>query len=50
MKQVEKCKIALREIQKYNPMASGLDAYLYDVAEWALENIPDKPNPKHFRL
>ena len=45
---LHKADVALTEIEKYNPIRNDLDAYLYDIAEWGLGIIPDKPNPKDF--
>lgn len=39
---------ALEEIQKYNRIGNDLDAYLYELTEWALGKQKDKPNPKDY--
>jgi len=36
--------------QEFNNLNNDLDAYLYDVAEYALGNIDTKPDPKDFGL
>ena len=39
---------ALEEIQKYNRIGNDLDAYLYELTEWALGKQEEKPNPKNY--
>jgi len=41
---------AINTIQEFNNLNNDLDAYLYDVAEYALGNIDTKPDPKDFGL
>lgn len=39
---------ALREYQRFNHNYNNRDIYLWDLAEWALENLNDKPDPKDY--
>ena len=43
-------RIALTEIDSYNPIRNDKDAYLNLLAEWGLGNTDDKPNPQDFGL
>lgn len=45
----ENMKEALEILKRYNRLRNDLDAYLYDIIEWALEDKP-KPNPKNFGI
>lgn len=45
----ENMKEALEILKKYNRLRNDLDAYLYDVIEWALEGKL-KPDPKNFEI
>lgn len=35
---------ALRTYQQYNGLRNDLDAYLYAVGEWALEDLDERPD------
>jgi hypothetical protein len=41
---------AIGILRKFNPLHHDLDAYLFEVTEWALGKIKDKPNPKDYGI
>jgi len=41
---------ALMAYQAYNHIRNDLDAYLYDLGEWALNDLPEKPKPESYGL
>jgi hypothetical protein len=49
MTEKEKLIWALKTIKRYNGLRNDMDAYLYEVAEYALGFI-EKPNPEDFGL
>lgn len=39
---------ALKILQSLNPIKNYVDAYLYDIAEWGLGNMEQKPDPSEY--
>jgi len=48
--EIKVLKEALVEIQKSNRMNNDLDAYLFDLADWALGKENKKPNPVDYGI
>ena len=48
--ELQKMRFALEEIKKYNGLRNDLDAYLYELIEWALGEVDKKPKPESFGL
>jgi hypothetical protein len=46
--QIEKLEEALREYQRLNRINNDTEAYLFQLGEWALDEISDKPDPTDF--
>lgn len=40
----------LKEINRFNRINNDLEAYLHDLAEWAIEGDGERPNPESFGL
>ena len=47
---MEKAIEALEEIKKFNRLHNDLDAYLYEIANWGLGIIKDKPDKEDYGL
>lgn len=45
---LEKAYAALHELQKWNRLHHDLDSYLFNIAEWGLGEIDEKPNPESY--
>lgn len=50
VREVEKLKIALAEIRSYNHIRNDLEAYLYQLANWGMEDVKDRPVPSDYGL
>ena len=45
-----KLKEALEAYHRFNPLHNDLEAYLWDMGEWALNDLEKKPDPEEFGL
>jgi hypothetical protein len=45
---LEKAQAALREIMRFNHLNTDLDAYLFEMAEWGMEIVEDRPRPESY--
>ena len=41
---------AIRIVMKYNRLHNDLDAYLYEICEWAIGEVPLKPKAEDFGI
>lgn len=48
--QIKKLEEALREYQRFNRVRNNNDAYLFQLGEWALDEISDKPDSADFGI
>ena len=47
---LEKIKWAIKEHRRFNRLRNDLDAYLFEVTEYALGKRDEKPNPKDYGI
>jgi len=50
MEYVRKLEDALKEVLKLNPLRNDLDAYLFELCEYAIIGTKNKPNRKDYGL
>lgn len=48
--EITRLRAALTEIQRYNNINNDRDAYLYELADWALGEQAERPDPVQFGL